>query len=229
MIKTKILPLTRKNHLLPFKFLIFLWGSTTSLVLVSCIAKPAFKPTPESPPQVKDASTGSRELLTNMELDALIKEREVRTLQSVKNHPYHKNKTLAEQRQLSQVGKTDFQIFLKTLIDFSTASSHDDEYAQNLFAQYKRIWFLADEAYKATRSRKFQPEIMLIPFLCSRLSKDEILHLSRTFERELAKESKDPRALGSECSEMLKLRTIVDTLASQSLKKQFFTRMSPRP
>lgn len=153
-------------------------------------------------------------LLLAEEIDQRILEREKRTLVSLQRHPYHQNKTREQQVALAQVGKSDFQQFWTTVKKAAPMDplTRDEVQARSIFAEYKRIWYLADDAYKANRSKKFQPDLALKPYLRTKVPHQFVPHLLTIMRVELERESKDPRALGSECSEMLKLQTIVDTL-----------------
>ncbi len=151
--------------------------------------------------------------MTKSAVDLLIKQREEATLARLQNGD-HKNKPIIELIQRSRVGKAteaDFnQLFSSAAIAVAT---HPTEILKNsYYLEYKRIWYLADDAYKAIRSKKFQPELKLIPYLRSVVSQDQAALLHWIFSAELKRESMDPRALGAECSEMLKLTTIVQEL-----------------
>ena len=149
-------------------------------------------------------------------IDRMISERERRNLTSLQSHPYHKNKTREQLAAMAQVGKSDFHEFWTAIRRAAPMDplTRDELQAQSIHQEYKRIWYLADDSYKATRSKKFQPDLALTPYLLTQVPRHFINPILVVLKEELDRESKDPRALGHECSEMLKLQSMIQTLSS---------------
>lgn len=142
-------------------------------------------------------------------VDELIEKRIEKSLARLRQHPEHQSKSETELLLRARVGKM-------TPSDFSDRVSAPSDFTEALFQEYRRIWYLADDAYKAIASRKFNPDRALIPYLDSSVASETITWLLPLFEAELKQERKDPRALGHECSELLKLQVIVDRLRARS-------------
>jgi hypothetical protein len=142
-------------------------------------------------------------------IDRMIAKREADTLSQLQKSAYHKNKTLADLTLLARVGKASRENFNEQLSGLSSKTTAESDI---LFLQYRRIWYLADAAYRPINFVKFTPATQLIPYISGSIPSRELSWLLPVFEAELKKESKDPRALGHECSETLKLQAIVSAI-----------------